>query len=238
MRGLKCYNHGMKCFSISLLFSILLAFAPYAIAQEDTTLKPLPDFLSAPDDSALTDSALPDASAEDVANQTESDLLGILTPDEQTQEQEPSDLDEIPDEFIIEASNFGESCRNNSEMSKYFDCRCMAVKYLDKRIEAGPEALASHIQNSLGYECKDGTGVSGELYEKCLYNITNAPKHLDPEEYCSCYGNTFAKMYESYPRRLSTKVKIAFLSRAQLACRDPRAARRVYGSAVTRFTPQ
>ena len=96
----------------------------------------------------------------------------------------------------------------------------------------GPDASPSGVQNRLGKACKDGTGIAGQLYEECLNDFVNAPTHLDPEEYCSCYGNTFAEYFEDLPGRMNPRTKIALLSKAKLTCQDPAAARRIYGNGV------
>jgi len=132
--------------------------------------------------------------------------------------------------FLIEASNFGERCRNDKDMKLYFDCRCMGAEYLDRRIKLGPSASASEVQNSLGITCKDGTGVAGEMYEHCLNDFINAPTELDPEEFCQCYANSFAKYYEDLSGRLTIKAKIALKSRARMVCQRPATARRIYGN--------
>lgn len=140
-----------------------------------------------------------------------------------------SDMSDIPDDYIIEASKFGEECRNHREMPLYFNCQCLAVTYLDHRIDLGPEAHSSAVRNMLGGECKDGTGIAGKLYEECLNDFVNAPKHLDPETFCSCYSNTFSKYFESSNGEMNPRMKLSFLSRSRLQCQNPEAARKIYG---------
>ena len=197
----------------------IFSMVPYvALAQDDSTIKPLPGFL---DNIGKTQ----EAPAEEITPPK----TDISAPKTETQK---SDLSDIPDEYIIEASQFGEKCRNDYTMPLYFDCRCLGVKYLDARIEMGPDASPSGVQNRLGKACKDGTGIAGQLYEECLNDFVNAPTHLDPEEYCSCYGNTFAEYFEDLPGRMNPRTKIALLSKAKLTCQDPAAARRIYGNGV------
>ena len=140
-----------------------------------------------------------------------------------------SDMSDIPDDFIIEASTFGERCRNDLTMPLYFDCRCMAVKYLDNRIELGKDASPSVIRNRLGDECKSATGIAGKIYKNCLVDFSAAPKHLDPEEYCSCFGNTFAQFFESYPGKMQLSTESSLMGKARLKCQDPEAAFKLYG---------
>lgn len=204
-----------------LFVAVLIAFGAFSfgvMAQQldDPTVKPLPQFLD--------DINKNETSAEKQAPQEDSS--DIAAP-ESTQPQ--SDLSDIPDEFIIEASQFAEDCRNDGTMPKYYDCRCMAVAFLDKRIERGPEASASSIRNSITKECKDASGAAGDVYEHCLTDFENAPTHIDPEEFCSCYGNTYAETFERFDGVATAKVNVSLMARAKIICSDPVSARRMYG---------
>lgn len=141
-----------------------------------------------------------------------------------------SDMSDLPDDYIIEASKFSETCRNDKKMPLYYNCECLAVEYLDHRKDLGPDASKEAVKNRLGDHCKDGTGIAGQLYEKCLYDYATAPKHVDPEEFCSCYGNTFASLFEKSRGALYPQIEISFLSKARLKCSNPEAARKIYGN--------
>ncbi len=184
----------------------------------DPTIKPLPSFL---DDIGKNDI---------LSEEKDSDPEMDMTAPENEDSISTIDLSDVPDEFLTEASKFGETCRNHHEMPLYYDCRCMGVKFLDARIELGPDASHSEVQDQLGKACKDGTGIAGQIYKNCFNDFLNAPKELDPEEYCSCFGNTFAKLFEDWPSRLSRRAEIALRSKAQVMCQNPRAAKRLYGA--------
>ena len=139
------------------------------------------------------------------------------------------DMSDIPDEYIMEATQYGEECRNDDKLPLYFDCRCMTVHYLDVRKKLGPEASVSAVRSQLGGRCKDGTGIAGVAYEKCLGNFLLAPKNVNLEDFCGCYSNRFAKMYESLPGAMSARAEIALKSRARTECASPETARRIYG---------
>lgn len=189
----------MKFLSIISIFFFMFAFSPIAHAA--------------------------DTGDEHLKEQTAQDM----TAPKEEKSIKKSDMSNIPDDYIIEASKFGETCRNDFKMPLYFNCQCLAVKYLDHRIELGPEAHSSAVRNLLGKDCKDGTGIAGQMYKKCLYNISTAPKHLDPETFCSCYSNTFASYFESLPGAMNPRMKVSLMSRARLKCQDPEAARKIYG---------
>ena len=204
-----------------LFVAVLFAFGAIsfgAVAQQldDPTVKALPEFL---DDIGKEPSPPAEKTPKDSA-------VDMAAPEA---EQSASDLSDIPDEYIIEASQFGEYCRNDHTMPKYFDCRCMAVAYLDKRIERGPYVSASSIRNKITKECKDASGAAGDVYQHCLTDIENAPTHLDPEEYCSCYGNTYAETFERFNGLVTAKTDVALKARAKTICSDPLTAQQIYG---------
>jgi len=157
-------------------------------------------------------------------------LIGVLLlPSVVSAQAVKTGFEDVPDEFILEATAFEEACRNNHKQKLYFDCRCLSIKYLEARIERGKEAPVSAIENMLGDSCKDGTGIAGQLYEECLSDFVAAPLEKDPEEFCSCYGNTFAQYFENLEGRLTVRARGAFKSRARLRCRNPETANELYG---------
>lgn len=153
------------------------------------------------------------------------DPLGALAPSE---EGTPRDLSLIPKEFIVEALNFSEECNDSRVMSMYFDCQCMASAFLDARIEAGPDADRSVIVQRVGQGCADGSGIAGSMYESCKGDVL-VPVELDIEEYCTCYANTYARLYEGMNTNLNSKRHVRLMTQSKLTCRNPGLAARLYG---------
>lgn len=141
----------------------------------------------------------------------------------------PSIYDLLPDEYIKEAIEYVRACEQNTLMSRYYDCRCMGVEYLDERIQAGPEAPASQLALTLGPRCVDATGISGRFYEQCSADYLSVPVGFDIDEYCECYANTYSKLFENYGRALYSRDHVKLMSRARLTCRNPGLAQRFYG---------
>jgi len=229
-----------------IMLLLIAGFSPVSFAQDNGILQAAPDFLSvpaeigfddqvdapkpdiiAPADGDLTDVFQQEAAPLPADSQAVKPLDNVLAP---TTKNVPNNtLADVPDEYIIEAAQYADKCSSHHKLSLLYDCQCLSVQYLDKRLERGPSVPAASIENLLGRECKDGTGMAGKLYSECLGDFNNAPKHLDPEEFCSCYGNSFAEMYQDLPGRMSSKLQIAIMSKARLTCMDPAAAKRVYG---------
>jgi hypothetical protein len=164
-----------------------------------------------------------------MAQDTLTDPADFMPPKEESKVPK-KDLSDLPDEYIAEATQFGENCKNDPNLSQYFNCQCMAVEYLDTRKKLGPNASSSIIRSYLGGKCKDGTELAGPMYEECLDTRTHAPTHVDPEVYCTCFTNSFIKMFEELQGAMSSQIEIAMRSRARTECSEPETARRIYGT--------
>lgn len=104
--------------------------------------------------------------------------------------------DDIPDEFIAEAASYYNECATSYTQKNYYDCKCLASKYLDFRIEEGPTAPKSSILTRLTPECRDYTHITGQEYGECLRKTHNLPAGTDPEAYCACFVNTYISLLE------------------------------------------
>lgn len=139
------------------------------------------------------------------------------------------DKKDAPKDYIKEAQEFEEICRNDREMPLYFKCGCLAEEYLDHRKDLGPEAHSSAVRNRLGEQCKDGSGIAAKTEADCVDDTANAPKGKDLKEFCECYGSKFGKLFEQSPGRMNPRMKVKFMSMARLKCMDPEAAAKIYG---------
>ncbi len=136
-------------------------------------------------------------------------------------EQTPNLYANLPQEYILEAQQFFSRCKSSGTMSPYYNCKCLATKYLDKRIELGPEASDNDISFAIEGECPDASEAAGYKYTQCLKQLGAIPPRTDPEEYCSCYANTFAKLYEQNRKGPSSKVFVRLQAQAMTICRNP-----------------
>ncbi len=59
------------------------------------------------------------------------------------------DTAKIPDAYIREMDSFYSYCLEDPYLKKDFDCRCLAVKYVEKRTEKGPAENFTNIVNAL-----------------------------------------------------------------------------------------
>lgn len=157
----------------------------------------------------------------------------VLSPPETTEEapETPSPYEDVPDEYLIEAQNYFESCEADSNISQYYDCRCMAAQYLDERIKTGPKTAPSSITMEIGRGCMDEASIAGNTYEECLSRAPVLPKNMSVEKYCSCYANSFARIYSRSGVELSSKSKIKIQAQAGVICEDPALGRKLYPQA-------
>ncbi|MGH1398045.1 MAG: hypothetical protein ACRBCT_02415 [Alphaproteobacteria bacterium] len=138
--------------------------------------------------------------------------------------------DLIPDEFLLEAKNFVRQCEGNSQLALYYNCECMGAAFLDERIKQGPDVSASSIELQLarGKQCKDASGIAAQRYESCFNMPVELPRDMTPEQYCECYANEFAKVFEEYGGMFGSRENVKMMARARMVCGRPDLARRMY----------
>jgi hypothetical protein len=136
---------------------------------------------------------------------------------------------DIPDEFITEARAFYQQCSTTAHLSQYYDCKCLATKFLDKRIEKGDEPTKGQIARLVQGECLDASGAAGYEYQRCLAQPSLVPSNgIPPEDYCACVGSTYARLYEGGGMRVSSSTFINLKSQAYVMCQNPELRSQLY----------
>ncbi len=128
------------------------------------------------------------------------------------------DMEEIPDEYIEEAQKFYDNCEADFNMNSNYDCQCLSVKYLDERIERGPDSAAGSVLLSIQKECPNTVGAAGFAYTECLRQGTMMSLYQPIEEYCECYANTFAKLYKNAKVTPGSQHFTALKTQTRLMC--------------------
>lgn len=123
-------------------------------------------------------------------------------------------------EEIDEADGVFQSCKSNPEMTMAYDCECFAAKYLDERVQRGPEPPGSYITMLVSQTCPNPEGVAGNTYESCLGRpgLMPLPRGKTVEQYCECYANEYAKLYKQAGQGYNSTVRVELQSRAMDAC--------------------
>jgi hypothetical protein len=136
---------------------------------------------------------------------------------------------DIPDEFIVEARAFYDLCSTTANMFQYYDCKCLAKKFLNKRIEVGPDISKQEITLSIEHECPDASEAAGYEYGQCLGQANLLPKgDIPTEDYCTCFANTYARLYENAGMGPSSTAFINLKARAYTMCQDPKLKAQLY----------
>lgn len=91
-----------------------------------------------------------------------------------------------------------DSCKAYNYTNIHYDCDCMGMKFLELRLSKGPDANAFWLKEEAKRKCPNVPEVAGLMYSRCLHW---APTHQGEnyEEFCTCYGNEFAKIYSTNP---------------------------------------
>lgn len=138
------------------------------------------------------------------------------------------DLPEIPEAYIREAQFFYSKCEVNPSFFRYYDCNCLAKKYLNRRIDVGPRPDESAIIIAIDDECTDATMAAGAEYQKCLNDATSVPQGHEIEDFCECYANTYVKLFETYHAKPGSATFASLQAQARVGCTNPAAAKELY----------
>ena len=158
--------YGFRVFAMKTMFKSLFVVVLALII--------LPQFAQAQDNRLF----LPQAPKEPEKQYSYSEVFNQLPP-------------EIQQQLVDEAMIIEDECSGRNRYSTFYDCRCMAVKYIDQRIKLGPDANQNQVYESIdNKECRSIEGMAGYTYERCYRHNSMDPK---VEEKCTCAANEVAK---------------------------------------------
>lgn len=128
-------------------------------------------------------------------------------------------FDEIPEEAVKEAQQVEKDCAADPMLSTYFDCECRAMRFLEARLERGPIDDAGAVMLDIKGECPNTPAIAGAAYKTCIeQGISFFPSGQDPEEYCSCVGRSYAKLYARAGQDFDTQLIVELKTMATLSC--------------------
>ncbi len=139
----------------------------------------------------------------------------------------PAEPGQIPNEWFQEADAFLKKCEGKPTLTQYYNCDCLAAEYLQERIK-NPNIDESAIMMEISHSCVDASEAAGYQYERCLGNSPLLPRKMDPQEYCTCYANTYAKAFERYKTSVNSKVIVELQTQAHIACTNPALAKKLF----------
>lgn len=127
----------------------------------------------------------------------------VLLPDHEKKEQEQKiiemDFDDIPEAYLAEAEEYRKHCQTRRLLNTYYNCDCMALEYLQTRIDDGPTVDKSKIMLKISKSgsCVDITNAAGAMYTECKSMAPLMPVKGNTEDFCSCVGTTYAKTFKA-----------------------------------------
>lgn len=184
------------------LFTLLIAALIFAVPTNAQT-PPSQDSLPSINNVAISDNSPSD---ENLPAETEEIIV--------------DEYDVLPDAVIKEAQIFEMYCKRRANLNRYHDCECWAATFLEERINLGPEATRNVILNNIQGQCIDATEAAGQQFNTCMGNVLLLPSGADPETYCTCFSNSFARIFESAKPSISPANLIKVETAAHTQCRN------------------
>lgn len=134
------------------------------------------------------------------------------SPDAPTAEKE----DYTPAE-LLEMQAVYSNC-STSISAIYYDCKCMAMKFIDRRAaedEDAPRAQRGLLLNKIAKECPNEPAIAGDAFQSCM---EWAPlMRRDYRSFCECYANQYAKNFGKHPSEHSAQIR-AMMTHAMRKC--------------------
>ena len=125
---------------------------------------------------------------------------------------------EMQDELAKEADKVFAECARNELFAVYQDCECMAVKFLDARLAAGPDLQMIDLMHDVGKECPNTPAIAGKVFDECnLLQQVYALSDTAREKFCTCYANEVANTYTRRPIN-SYRYHISLRKRGLMLC--------------------
>lgn len=100
-----------------------------------------------------------------------------------------------------EAMTVYEECNLTSYMTSTYDCRCVAGAFYNSRLKDVREGRDTIIGEILP-QCPNLPQIAVLKYKQCV-EWAKLQRPADYDDYCKCYGATFAKSYEGQPVQLA-----------------------------------
>ncbi len=98
---------------------------------------------------------------------------------------------------IEEGRGIYATCTREQALRETYDCQCVAVNFLIKRVELGPKADRQNLFIDSRKTCVNIAAIAGKYYSRCMEWASGT--RSDYDAYCTCYANEYAKMFSVNP---------------------------------------
>ena len=119
---------------------------------------------------------------------------------------EAGNFDKPPEKEAIqtyrkEAENEYDRCVTNNSFSSYWECECIKRKFLEARINKGPDIHSQNILRDITTQCPNPQGVADMERKKCeAYDVAGAfPDIEDHQAFCSCVSENLSEAFAANP---------------------------------------
>ncbi len=101
-----------------------------------------------------------------------------------------------------EAIDVYQECTTTSYLSNYHDCRCVAGAFYNARLAEPAPTQRGVLLGTILPQCPDLPRIASIKYQQCI-DWAKLQRPDNYQEYCQCYGATFAKNFEGQTAPLS-----------------------------------
>lgn len=98
-------------------------------------------------------------------------------------------------EQIEKALNVTLDCKKSSHTSKYFDCDCMGLEFLKRRINGARTETDFSILMKSQKACPNPTDLAGSTYIQCT-SWAPISRPYDYKEFCECFATEVALQFK------------------------------------------
>ena len=102
------------------------------------------------------------------------------------------------DKELEEALKISDDCKAYDRTNTRYDCDCVGMKFLDLRRQQGEKASFYWLREPPRRKCPNAPAMAGKVYTECL-QWAPAQRGDDYQEFCACYGSSFAKIFSKNP---------------------------------------
>jgi hypothetical protein len=117
---------------------------------------------------------------------------------------------------LDEAVKISDSCKAYDYTSIRYDCDCVGLKFLELRRKRGDGASQFELTQTAQQKCPNTPSVAGKIYTECT-GWAPRQRGEDYQEFCSCYGSTYAKLFAKNPSE-DLNVVESQMTRAMSSC--------------------
>lgn len=109
---------------------------------------------------------------------------------------------DIQEEIMREANFSFNFCRQDVMMGSFYDCSCVALDIIERRIKAGPGVPFINVTNERDFEaCASEPLIAGYAHDRCmdLYAVVKMGERLSTET-CACASRIMTRNFKRRPR--------------------------------------